>query len=402
MTWRTALNRPFQPGHDVIPPIWAGRSRELDDWESTLRARRVVGLYERGRAILGEAGIGKTALTAKIAASAAAAGDLVVEPVRVPRGADVIALLARALGRTSEAESVGTAVAGRVVELLDRVRAVSGVQIAPRRAEPNPHVALRELIIELGRVAAARGRTLLIRIDEVQNIRDTDQLSAVLTALADALAHTEVVRDAAGTRHERVLPIAVYLTALPEFLDEATAAAGATFARRFRPMLIGHLDDADLRLALAPFTSPTGWPIGEHAGVAMTEDAVDALLACSLGDPLLFQLIGAAAWSAAPDEQVITADHIRAGFDAEHNEAVGHVERLLERVPARERALLEAMAGLRDTERTLSRIAQRLDVAPTRLGPAAQRLERRRLIRRGRPYTFTARTVEAYLQDRWP
>lgn len=72
---------------------------------------------------------------------------------------------------------------------LTAVSAVSGVQIAPRRAEPNPHVALRELIIELGRVAAARGRTLLIRIDEVQNIRDTDQLSAVLTALADALAH---------------------------------------------------------------------------------------------------------------------------------------------------------------------------------------------------------------------
>lgn len=231
---------------------------------ATVRARLVVELHERGRAILGEAGIGKAALTAKIAQSAAAAGDLVVEPVRVPRGVDVIALLARALARASQAESVSTAVAARVVELLDRVRSVSGVQIAPRSAEPNPRVAFRELLIELGRVAAARGRMLLIRIDEVQNIRDVDQLSAVLTALADALAHTEVVRDAAGTSHERVLPIAVYLTALPEFLDDATAAAGATFARRLRPMFIGHLDDQDLELALMPFTSASGCSIASR------------------------------------------------------------------------------------------------------------------------------------------
>lgn len=60
------------------------------------------------------------------------------------------------------------------------------------------------------------------------------------------------------------------------------------------------------------------------------------------------------------------------------------------------------MAGLRETERTLSRIAQRIDVAPTSLGPASQRLERRGLIRRSRLYAFTARTVEGYLQGRWP
>lgn len=400
--WRSPTQRPFEPGHDVVPAVWAGRNRELDDWAHIVRPRRLAGQYERGRALLGEPGIGKSALAAKIAQHATHHGDIVTPPVRIARGADPLALLAASLATTLEAHAPGRATGDRALDLLARVRSIAGIQIDAAPTDRTPHLTLRDTLIDLARHAADNDQVVLVRIDEAQNVTDPDRLSQLLTALADALSHTDIAHDAAGTPHDRYLPLAIYLSGLPEFRDDATAAAGATFMRRFQPFHLRELDDSDLRLSLAPFTSPTGWALDDGRGVAMTADAIDELLALALGDPFLFQLLGAAAWSAAPNEQTITADHVRAGFATDRDEALAHVERLLERVPARERDVLDAMAALPPDRRTLTEIARHLDRAPTQLGSAARRLDQRGLIVRDKPYRFSARTIERFLAGTWP
>lgn len=400
--WRSPTENPFEPGHDVVPSIWAGRRDERNDWEA-VRARRAAGQPERSRALIGEPGIGKSVLAAKIAEDAASRGDLVVPTIRVPRGVDVLALVAEALLTTVEQHHLGVWVANRVDGLLDRVRRIAAVELAPRDRAANPHTHLRDLLIELGHYGAERDQVVIVRIDEVQNVIDEDQLSQLLVALGDTLQHSYEVRDAAGTPHKRWLPIVVYLTGLPEFTGQATSAAGATFARRFRPWRLGHIDDDQLRLALAPFTTTTGWPVeGHDGGIVMTEGAIDTILACALGDPFLFQLVGKAAWDRDPDEQVITADHVIAGWQGVKAEARSHVERLVDRLPRRERELVDVMAGLVPQRRTLTNIAAQLGVTATQLGSTAARLEDRGVITRGKPYRFNARTIEAMLQGIWP
>lgn len=51
----------------------------------------------------------------------------------------------------------------------------------------------------------------------------------------------------------RALPIAVYLTGLPEFADMTDGRTGATFARRFQTTTLEAIDDDDLGSALQPF-----------------------------------------------------------------------------------------------------------------------------------------------------
>jgi hypothetical protein len=386
--------------------VWAGRSRELADWRDVLRPRRLAGEYERGRAILGEPGIGKSVLAARLSAEARDAGDLVVPTVRVPRGTQALSLLADALTEAVHHEGLGEALAARALGLLDRVRSISaGVKVDVAAPEPpaNPHLHVTRLLVELGRLAREDGRAVTVHVDEIQNVTDAAVLSQLLIALGDALRHTDPLPDVAGNHHDKVLPLLVHVTGLPDFADRATSTAGATFARRFQPVLLTALPDADVRLALAPFTG-VGWPIlGEDGpeAVVMTAEAVDAITAACLGDPFLLQLAGKAAWDAGSG-LVIRADEVRSGWFAVHREARAHVERAVERLPRLERALVDTLAQLDPDARTLSRAAELLGRRPADLATTARRLEGRGIVERGRPYVFTARTVEAFLLDRWP
>lgn len=61
--------------------MWAGRHAELADAEVALR-RRLQGIYDGGRVVLGEYDIGKGALVNRVAQEAADAGHWVADPVR--------------------------------------------------------------------------------------------------------------------------------------------------------------------------------------------------------------------------------------------------------------------------------------------------------------------------------
>lgn len=407
---RTPLNNPFQPGSDRIPAVWAGRQELLADWRDRVRARRGAGEYERGRTVLGEPGIGKSVLVRRIASEAARSGDWATPQLRIPRGESPLRLLAEAaLGLADEA-GLPNRQEQRIRDLLDRVRTISvmhlSVGLEPADGVP-AHVALTQLLVELGRAAASAGKVLLLHLDEVQNVSDDETLSQLLVALGDALAHEELV-SVPGGQLEVLLPITVYLTGLPEFADMASSRQGATFARRFATSVLAPIDDDDLRLALLPFVRE-GWPItfdAEARRVWMTPGAARRIVDLCHGDPFLFQLAGQQAWDAGESEFVDEGD-VERGWTRARSEATQHVERLLARLPDKERSMVEVMAHLPPQERTLTNIARGMGYQQaSQAGPTAMRLDTDRGIieRRGRsaPYVFRSRIVEAHLTRDWP
>ncbi|MCO7219148.1 ATP-binding protein [Klenkia sp. PcliD-1-E] len=406
---RTPVNNPFHPGSDVVPRVWAGRTLELQDWRGALRPRLMAGLPDRGRTILGEPGLGKSSLVRRIAAEAEGEGDWVTPQVRVPAGSDPFKLVATALLDLAHAAGLASRREKRIAELFGRVQAIAatGISVTLRDTSgPEPHTVLTELLIEIGRAAVDQRVVCLVHIDEIQNITDEKALSQLLIALGDALSHQFIVSTPGGVPMERSLPIAVYLTGLPEFEDRAGARKGATFARRFKTTILEAIDQDDLVLALQEFVAP-GWEIagtqGAMASVHMTQAAVAELVDLCRGEPFLFQLAGQQAWNAG-SENLITETQVRAGWRAAHREAAAHVERILGRLPKRERQLIQAMAELAPQERTLTRIAKKAGFEKTTdAGPTSQRLDTvRGIVQRGKPYRFRHRAIEAYLTSDWP
>lgn len=406
---RTAYNNPFSPGSDVVPAVWAGRIEQLSDWKDVLEPRLMAGLPERGRTILGEPGLGKSALVRRIAQDAAAHGHWVTPQLRIPSGSDPLKLVADAVLKLADQAGLTTRREKRVRELLGRVQtvALSGLALTLHRAEgPEPHAALKELLIEVGLAAIDHGRLALIHLDEIQNIADEGALSQLLIALGDAITHEVTVSAPGNVRLERHLPIAVYLTGLPDFADMAGARKGATFARRFKTTTLAPIDDADTRAALQAFVM-AGWEVPDERGgterIRMDPDAAEAVVNLCHGEPYLFQLAGEQAWYAGSGSR-ITRDHVMEGWRRAQQEAQAHVTRILDRLPRRERDFVDAMARLSSSDRLFNNIAAEAGFAkPTDAGSTARRLESTRgIIVRGKPYTFRHRAVEAYLTSDWP
>lgn len=406
---RTPLDSPFSPGSDAVPEVWAGRALHLADWERVLRPRRLSGLAERGRTLLGEAGTGKSALVRRIADQARAQGDWVTPQLRIPTGTDPVKRVAAALLDLADQAGLASGREARLHALLERVQAVaaSGVSLTLRQAAgPEPYTVLTDLLVEIGRCALRRGDVMvLVHLDEVQNIADDDIRSQLLVALGDALAHEEEVEVPGGLRLRRTLPLAVYLTGLPEFADLAGARTGATFARRFQTSVLEAIDDDALELALRPFIID-GWPTaGDHqpTRIRMEQEAAREIVRLSCGEPFLFQLAGEGSWFAGSGD-VITLDDVHRGWSQRSREAEAHVSRVLDRLPARERELLEAMAALAPEDRTLTHIAHTLGYErAAEVGTSARRLDvTRGIISRGTRYRFRHRAVEAYLTSSWP
>ncbi len=406
---RPADPSPFVPGSGRVPDVWAGRQAELADAEVALR-RRVQGIYDRGRVVLGEYGIGKSVLVNRVAQDAADAGHWVADPVRIPLGSDPVPLLAEVLhdlvGRRRLDDRIGRSAAG----LLERIAEVSlpvvggGVRLQSGSSDPLAYRDVQRLLTHVGLLAREEGKAVLLRIDEVQNA-DTAGLSRLLTVLGDVLEDTVQESDPTGRSHTRHLPVAVWLSGLPDF-RERVAEAGGTFARRFRTVELDYLDEVELRTALAPFTTD-GWEVLGPDGpvrVFMEDAAVDHIVTICHGDPFLFQLAGEAAWQAG-DGEVITGEEAQRGWRLVRREVQGYVEGRLTGVSELQMDYLRSAAALEDEARTGDAVAVAMgrgsakDVAST-----AQSLDRtHRLIRREAGMVrFRSAAVRAWLAGGWP
>ncbi|HIW90422.1 MAG TPA: ATP-binding protein [Candidatus Corynebacterium avicola] len=375
-----------------------------------LRPRRLTGVDDRGRTFLGEAGVGKSSLVRTIAYDAENRGDWVTDQIRIPLGSDPMKRLAGELLNLANRSGLSTRPRKHIKDILTRVSSIAafGVSLGLREYQEGdePYVAMTKLLVELGRAAAAQGVMVMVHLDEVQNITDDATLSQVLTALGDALSTQITVAVPGGREIRRHLPLAVYLTGLPEFEDMAHAQQGATFARRFLTNTLRPVTDNDMAAALQGILVD-GWEVPDGDGgtsrVYLAPDARDAIIDLSKGEPFLFQLAGAYGWYAG-DSDTITREDVLAGWSLVESEAVSHVRRILDRLPTKERQFIEAMAEVDPGERTLSSIAAAAGYASSQqTGAVPQRLDQvRGIIERGKHYAFRHRAIEAYLTSDWP
>jgi hypothetical protein len=399
---RTAMNDPFTPGSDHVPQVWAGRRQQLAEFAAEVRPRRLAGLYERGRLFLGEPGVGKSVLARRIAQMAEEDGDWVTEQIRLPRGVDPFQLLAEGLLDVAQTHAPHLSRDRKFDDLIARVEllSVSGIQIGLRAPSGRPaHRELYDLIVALAGQASRAGQMLLIHLDEVQNLDVAEHASAVLTCLGDALNHVTTRALPGGGEQDDHLPLAVYLTGLPEFGDAATARQGATFTRRFATTLLRPMAEEDLHEALAPLVAGHTVP-DEHGNIAtvtLARDAAAAIVAASYQDPFLFQLVGYRAWLATPTASMITRADVADALERVDEEVVLHVDRLLARLAGLQLGFVTAMVSLPAGERSLTAIAGTLGRDAAGLGSTTQALEAKGVIERGRPYRLLTPAIEARL-----
>ena len=262
---------PFQPGRGILPPLVAGRERELEI------AERLLGGLAGGRSptpdllFYGPRGNGKTTLLLEVRRRGEERG-MRVENLPV----DALTDPTRLVGMLRE-RCRGSEVSSTEVE--------PGRETLPLRApfSEDPGTLLA------GWVGSDENRPLVILLDEVHAMSP------------------EVGRSFfAGARwaKSRAAPFSVLAAGLPEAprrLREAGVSDGSGF--RFLP--VGRLARPDAVAALVEPARESGRPLIEDAATLLAEESQDY--------PYFVQLMGSAAWRAAGTDSAISLRAAREG-----------------------------------------------------------------------------------------
>jgi type II secretory pathway predicted ATPase ExeA len=280
-------DNPFSPGYGEPPPYLAGRDEVINT--AIVALRRGPGRAGYHQMLIGPRGSGKTSTLNAIA-------DLAVNE----HGAVVVRWTAgsRPLG---DAGAVGAELAER--QLRSRWRragtnldasatvGVPGVASATARsrrrtpADPSTFALLERLATQ----AERRRRTVIIWVDEAQAARP-DEIAVLAT----------VMQELANGRR---LPITVWAAGLPDTRPRWIDAASPLERQHFTAL--GNLDaDATADAFEIPL---------RDAGRRINPDALDVLVTGSAGFPYAVQLMGAAAWDAAGDHNLIDIGAARRG-----------------------------------------------------------------------------------------
>lgn len=378
---------PYSPGSGRRPPQLAGRSAELQAFE-TLRARVANRRSDRGIVLTGLRGVGKTVLLNEMHRMADDADWLTVriEARRDEAGARAVKsalareliVAGRRLNRASLTSRMRNAL-GTIASFNARIGATGielGVAMNHGRADSGDvEVDLLELVDDVASALAEQGRAFGLFVDEMQDL-DAETMGALIAA-----------QHAAGQRELPFYVIGAGLPNLPRVLTEARSYAERLFT--YRPL--GQLSEADSARALV---DPA-----QQLGVDYEPAAIDVILDASGGYPYFLQEFGQAAWNIAPDLR-ITADDATAAvqFGVETLDA-GFYRSRWEKATPSERRVLAAMAPDADAPSGTSIVAERLGLQPNSIGPY-----RANLIAKGLVYSpehgfiaFTVPGMAAYI-----
>jgi len=339
---------PFSPGAGSPPPELAGRNALIERAAVALdrirdrRAARSIILY-------GLRGVGKTVLLGKIRRDAEARG-LVTVAIESPEERSLPALLVSALrlaliklSRT-EAAKQGVKRALRAIAGFAKLKAKFGDLEVALDLEPEPGLAdsgdldldLAELLGAVGEAAAERETAIVLFIDELQYVPET-QLAALIGALHAV--------------NQRQLPVTMVGAGLPQLLG-ASGRAKSYAERLFEFVSIDRLDPGAAAEALQR-------PI-EREGAAIEPDAIAEIVAQTLGYPYFLQEWGKHSWAVADASPITLADVRQAGIEAlaELDDSFFRVR--FDRLTPGEKNYLRAMADLGPGPHRSGDIAERL------------------------------------------
>ena len=357
------VRNPYAPGAGTPPPELAGR----DELRETVRiaiARIRRGSPSKSLLMVGLRGVGKTVLLDRMRDDAEATGVHTIR-IEAPENRSLPALLApqlrQALLRLSRVE--------RAKQHADRaLRALAGFAKSLKLKyqdievgldfDPEPGLAdngdlehdLQALLEVVGAAAQQADTALAMFIDELQYVQE-EELAALITALHRCA--------------QRRLPVVLVGAGLPQLrgrMGEAKSYAERLFDF---PEVGPLLADAARQAIVVP---------ANDEGVALTDGAVDAILARTQCYPYFLQEWGKHAWDAADASPITLEDIDQASITAVAALDESFFRVRFDRLTPAQKIYMRAMAELGPGPHRSGDIAERLGRKVTSLGPTRSQL----------------------------
>jgi hypothetical protein len=361
------VDNPFSPGAGTPPPAFVGREDLIESYRVALR-RTVSGRPGKSIMPIGLRGVGKTVLLNRFDQMAQEEG-LVRAFIEAPETGDFEHLLAARL-RSILLELDRGAVSQAVKRALGTLKSFSynlpdgtsiSLNVDPIAGSADSGVLaedVTDLLVAVGEAANDRSRGLLLAIDEVQYLADTE-----LAALISAVHRTVQLS----------LPVILVGAGLPQ-LPGLAGNAKSYAERLFDFPEIGSLGDEDARtVLLAP---------AQAQGVEFASEALDRLLQFTQGYPYFLQEWGYHVWNAAPESPVSLDDVLLASRDVQRRLDENFFRVRMDRLTPAEKQYLGAMAELGPGPHRSGDIASTLGVKVESVAP-----RRSGLIRKGMVYS---------------
>lgn len=378
---------PFSPGAGSRPPELAGRDGMLEAGRIALK-RIAASRHAKSQMLLGLRGVGKTVLLNQLAEAAEIEGYHVIsiEATEGNRLADLLAPLLRVVLFRLSANEKARVLANRAMAALRSFASVFkvaygdleiGVEPAPEDAASGDLEAdLPNLLIKVALAAREADRPIGIFIDEVQYLQPSD-LSALIGALHKI--------------SQKSLPLIVFGAGLPRLAGIAGDAK--SYAERlFDFPAIGALDEAESHRAIRE-------PVRE-ADAEIEEDALEHIFEKTKGYPYFLQEWAHHTWNTAPGSPIRRADVEKATRQAAAALDASFFRVRFDRLTAREKEYLRAMAQLGPGPHGSGEIAATMNIDVTTAGPV-----RTGLLRKGMIYSpahgQTAFTVPMFDDFMW-
>lgn len=367
---------PFSPGAGTQPPVLAGRDGEIKQVKLLMR-RFMAGRHERSLMIVGLRGVGKTVLLRRIEEVATSDEfDWAVDFLEVPNPQahqrpfrdNVAGMCRRAALQLGRDQQVADAL-HRFLRVLRSFRpkatpSESGQIEFSVGIEPLAGLAdsgdlyrdLGDLFIELGKVAKAKGKGVILLFDEVQYLDRAD-----LSALVVGLHHVS----------QKGLPVTAIVAGLPTL--PVLAAEAQSYAERLfdtKHGRIGQIGDTETRRAFTEADLSVVWE----------QPALDLLVRVTDRYPHFIQEWGKQVWDIAPASPIREED-VKAAHELVMDALdVSLFHDRLERATPKERELMRAMASLGDGPDRIGDVAAALGVPVQGLSMLRARLMKKGLI----------------------
>lgn len=354
---------PYAPGAGTPPPELAGRDTILADARLAIQ-RNAAGKSARSFMFVGLRGVGKTVLLNEVQAMADEEGaitDFIEISANEPLSVTIIATLRAALLKLDRIKGVSEQVKKGLRVLKSFVGAVKvkygdvefsvDVDDEPGMADSGTLSRdLAELFVAAGEAAKARKSSIVILIDEIQNLPSEE-----FEALIMAVHRTDQKR----------LPIMVVGAGLP-LLVKLSGDAKSYAERLFEYPDIGPLNDTEAKRALVE-------PAAESK-VVFEDDAVAAVIEKTKGYPYFLQEWGYQAWNTAKASPITKADIRKASKQAIERLDQNFFRSRYERLSDPQKAYLRAMAELGPGPHRTGDIAKLMEKSSSQLGPTRDAL----------------------------
>jgi len=354
---------PFAPGAGMPPPELAGRDALLSEARLTIQRNR-NGNSARSFIYVGLRGVGKTVLLNEVQAIAeaeCAITDFVEVSANEPLTKVMIATMRAALLKLDRIKNVsekvkqglrilksfvGTAKMkyGDFEFSLD-IDAESGVADSGRLTRD-----LAELFIAVGEAAKSRKASIVLLIDEIQNL-PIEEYEALIMAVHRV--------------NQKKLPVLVVGAGLP-LLVKLTGKAKTYAERLFEYPKIGALNDDEARRAIIE-------PLAE-AKVDIDNDALKLVTDETQGYPYFIQEWGYQVWNKATRSPIKKTDVIKSSEVAITRLDQNFFRSRYERLSDTQKEYLRAMAELGPGPHRSGHIAQLLGKSTSQLGTTREGL----------------------------